>query len=379
MKKFLALPIDWVTLFVPILVTITGIITIYTITFAEHGSSLAISQLVFALVGLVVMAGFMFSDYRFWGSYAGLLLLLGFLTLLPLLPFWASKLPFTIGVLGAHRWLGFKSFQVQPAEIFKLIAIIFGAKFLSNKIGKLGGRSALLYVAITLVSFAMIVLEPDLGTASVVLVIFSAMLLATRPKLRYIAPVVIVILLALPLIWSKLQPYQKSRVTTFLNTSSIAQCDPSIESSKKENYNVCQSLIAVGSGGMYGKGFGQGSQTVLNFLPVAHADFIFAGFAEATGFVGSFVLVVLYVILVYRAISIASASTDPFGQLLAIGIAAKFAFQAIVHIAMNIGLLPVTGIPLPFMSYGGTALIIDLACIGLLQSIYIRHKKTFFA
>lgn len=378
LKKILSLPIDWVALFVPILLTITGVTTIYTITFTEHGTSLAFSQLLFAVIGLIVLAGFMFSDYRFWSSFSGILLLIGFLSLLPLLPFWASKLPFTIGVLGAHRWLGFKSFQIQPAEIFKLIAAIFGAKYLSSAIGKLKWQRAVLYILIVLSSFAMIVLEPDLGTASVVLVIFTAMLLATRPKARSVLIVVAVVALISPLVWGKLKPYQQGRVETFLSVSNASFCDPKLESTSKENYNVCQSLIAVGSGGMYGKGFGQGSQTVLNFLPVAHADFIFAGFAEATGFMGSFILVVLYALLIFRSIAIATASTDPFGRLLAVGIAAKFAFQAIVHISMNIGLLPVTGIPLPFMSYGGTALIVDLACVGILQSIYIRHKKTFF-
>ncbi|MEX0594761.1 MAG: FtsW/RodA/SpoVE family cell cycle protein, partial [Patescibacteria group bacterium] len=166
-----------------------------------------------------------------------------------------------------------------------------------------------------------------------------------------------------------LQPYQQQRIETFLNPAS----DP-----LGEGYNVIQSLIAVGSGGLSGQGFGQGSQTVLNFLPVPHADFIYAGYAEATGFIGSSILLILYVILVFRAITIARDSTDPFGQLLALGIATKFFFQTAVHIGMNVGLLPVTGIPLPFMSYGGTALIVDMALIGILESIAIRHKKIVF-
>ena len=167
-----------------------------------------------------------------------------------------------------------------------------------------------------------------------------------------------------------LQGYQKSRIETFLNPAS----DP-----LGEGYNVQQSLIAVGSGGLTGRGFGQGSQTVLNFLPVPHADFIYAGYAEATGFIGSSVLLLLYVVLVFRALSIARDSNDPFGQLIAIGIATKFFFQVTIHLGMNVGLLPVTGIPLPFMSYGGTALIIDMALIGVLESIAIRHKKVVFS
>ena len=369
-KKILSLPIDWLTLLLPILLTITSIATIYTITFAGHGGSLATSQSVYAIIGLLVMLVFMFTDYRILGSYSGVLLIIGIVLLLPLLPFWARKLPFVYGALGAYRWLNFKIFQLQPAEIFKLIAAIFGAKYMSDKIGNLRWQQALLFIAIMLISFVLIYLEPDLGTAAVVLSMLTAILLATRPPIRNVLWVVAVIIVLLPIAWIRLPSYQKVRVDSFLHPS---------QNSQGAGENVQQSLIAVGSGGVYGRGFGRGTQTVLNYVPIAYADFIFAGLAEATGFIGSFLLVACYAILIYRAIAIANVSTEPFGALLALAIAVKFAFQAIVHIAVNIGLLPVTGIPLPFMSYGGTALVIDYACIGILESIYIRHKKAFFA
>jgi len=369
MRKFLTLPVDWVVLFIPILLTVTGIVTIYTITFAQHGTSLAFGQLIFGLIGLAAMTVVMFSDYRFFGSIALPLFAIGLLALIPLLPPIAPKLPFVMKVYGAHRWLNFGLFQVQPAEVFKLIAAIFGAKYLADKVGQIKIGQIIIFAILSVVPFVLVLAQPDLGTAAVLLTIFITLFLASGPSRRILLGALIVVGLVVPLFWANLKPYQKNRVETFLNPAA----DP-----QGEGYNVRQSLIAVGSGGLTGRGFGQGSQTVLNFLPVPHADFIFAGFAEATGFVGSFILIVLYVVLISRAVTIAQASTDSFGQLLALAIAAKFTFQTIVHIGMNIGLLPVTGIPLPFMSYGGTALIIDLVCIGMLESIYIRHKRMFF-
>lgn len=369
MRRFLSLPIDWFALFIPLLLTTTGIVTIYTITFSQHGTTLAINQLLYGLGGLVVMLILMFSDYRFWGQISGWLFAAGLLLLIPLLPTLAPHLPFVLKVFGAHRWLDFGLFQVQPAEIFKLIAAIFGARYLAEKIGLLGWRQTLFFLLITVISFGLVLAQPDLGTAAVLLVVFFSLFLAARPPTRAILSIVVIALIAIPLFWANLKPYQQTRIETFLNPNS----DP-----QGQGYNIRQSLIAVGSGGLLGRGFGQGSQTVLNFLPVPHADFIFAGFAEASGFIGSFIMVCLYVVLIQRAIIIGRGSQDRFGQLLAIAIAAKFTFQTVVHMGMNLGLLPVTGIPLPFMSYGGTAIIVDLACVGLLESIYIRNKRAFF-
>lgn len=369
MKRFLSLPIDWLTLFIPLLLTATGIITIYTITFSQHQATLAVSQLVYAVFGVIVMLLLMFSDYRFWGQIGGWLFVGGLLLLLPLLPPFAPHFPFVLKVFGAHRWLDFGLFQLQPAEIFKLIAAIFGAKYLAEKIGLLGWRQIVVYLTLSLGAFALVLAQPDLGTAAVILIVCLSLFLAARPPRRAIFVMILAAIIAVPLLWANLQEYQKNRIETFLNPSS----DP-----QGQGYNVRQSLIAIGSGGLFGRGFGQGSQTVLNFLPVPHADFIFAGYAEASGFIGSFILVCLYIVLIQRAILIGRDAQESFGQLLAIAIAAKFTFQAVVHMAMNLGLLPVTGIPLPFMSYGGTALITDLASIGLLESIYIRNKRAFF-
>lgn len=369
MKRFFLLPIDWALLSVPILLTTVGIITIYTITLNHYGSTLAVDQATFFGLGLIAMLICMFSDYRWLGRANRIIYLAGLLLLLPLLPFLAPKLPFVLKIFGAYRWLNFGFFQLQPAEVFKLGASVAASAYLAPVIGNLNWRKIVGYLFLAGVPLTLVLIQPDLGTTSVIFVIFLAIFLAAQPSRKTIIAAGLLIAIILGAVWLSLQDYQRSRVETFLNPNS----DP-----QGEGYNVRQALIAVGSGGLVGRGFGQGSQTVLNFLPVAHADFIFAGYAEATGFVGSVVMLGLYVTLLQRIISVARISNDPFGRLLAIGIGAKILFQTTVHIGMNVGLLPVTGIPLPFLSYGGTALIIDLASIGILQSIYIRHKKTLF-
>lgn len=369
MRKFWNLPIDWFVLLIPTVLTVTGIITIYTITFHQYGNQLAVDQTIFATVAIVVMVFMMSIDYRALRSWNVLLFVLGLLLLIPLLPFLAPKLPFVLKVFGAYRWLNFGFFQLQPSEVFKLIGAITGAAFLAQHIGLMGWRKITGFLILAAVPTGLVMLQPDLGTASVLLVMFLAIFLAAKPSAKTILALVAVVAVMVPVLFFNLQPYQRQRVETFLNPMS----DP-----LGEGYNVRQSLIAVGSGGLFGRGFGQGSQTVLNFLPVAHADFIFAGFAEATGFIGSILAVGLYALLVFRILSVAREADDPFAQLLCVAIAAKFFFQGFVHISMNIGLLPVTGIPLPFMSYGGTALIVDFAAIGIVESIAIRHKKILF-
>jgi len=369
MRRFLTLPIEWFVLLIPLVITITGVITIYTISYQDHQSSLALTQGIYALIGIVVMLIMMFSDYRFLASIARILFVFGIILLIPLMPALAPNLPFVVKIYGAYRWINLGFFQLQPAEVFKLIAAVFAAALLAPQLNVFRWKGAIIYLLLCSVPLGLILLQPDLGTAMVVLIIFAALFLTAKPPIRIVLPILALLLISAPLAWHNLKPYQKSRIEIFLNPSS----DP-----QGEGYNINQSLIAVGSGGLTGRGFGQGSQTVLNFLPVAHTDFIFAGFAEATGFVGSIVLLLLYTLLVARIIVIARESTDRFGTLLALAIAVKFMFQVLVNIGMNVGLLPVTGIPLPFMSYGGTALIIDFLSIGILESIYIRHKKIVF-
>ena len=179
----------------------------------------------------------------------------------------------------------------------------------------------------------------------------------------------IILILFAPLGWKFLKPYQKTRITSFVNPAS----DP-----LGSGYNVNQSRIAVGSGGLYGKGFGEATQSQLQFLPIAQIDFIFAGWAEATGFVGSIVLIAVYGVLIWRIFAISNLALDESGRVICVGVGTVFLFQSFVNIGMNIGLMPVTGIPLPLVSYGGTSFITSAALLGLVQSAYIRRKSLKF-
>jgi len=368
LARLLNSPIDWFVLLITVVLAGTGVITIYTITF-QAAPDLASNQILFGLIGLAVTLTLAVFDYRRLRALSGLIYLVGLLLLIPLLPPLATKLPFTLKIFGAYRWLDLGFFQLQPSEIVKLVAIIFSSALLANYVGRLNWRRTITYIALAIVPVVFVILQPDLGTAAVITASFAVVFFAALPRAKTVLVLVLAAALLAPLAWSNLKPYQRERVQTFLNPT----VDP-----QGQGYNVRQSLIAIGSGGLTGRGFGQGSQTVLNFLPVAHTDFIFAGYAEATGFIGSIVLLMLYVALIYRATIIAREADDNFGQLLAIGIAGKFLFQVGVHMGMNLGLLPVTGIPLPFLSYGGTSLITDFAAVGILLSIHIRHQKISF-
>ena len=200
--------------------------------------------------------------------------------------------------------------------------------------------------------------------------VLSLVLFFSSPLKKIYLIIGLAVLIALsPVAWHFLKPYQKNRIEAFINPT----IDP-----HGAGYNVSQSKIAVGSGGLWGTGLGKGSQSQLNFLPVAHTDFIFAGTAEATGFVGSLILFSLLFFLILRVINVAQTAKDDFGMYLGIGFGVMLLFQILVNIGMNIGIMPVTGIPLPFVSYGGSAMLSNMAAIGILQSIYARHKKINF-
>jgi rod shape determining protein RodA len=235
--------------------------------------------------------------------------------------------------------------------------------------GRMRWWHLLVYLVILALPIMLIIEQPDLGTA--VVVTFCALIILLMSRFPWWLWLLLLSLafISTPLVWHQLKPYQKQRIETFLHP----ERDPN-----RTGYNVRQAEIAVGSGGMFGRGLGRGSQSQLNFLPVAHTDFIFSGYAEATGYIGSLFLLAVFGCLLWRSISIAEISGDQFGRLLAVGITAMFAVQILVNIGMNIRLLPVTGIPLPFISYGGTSLFINMIALGLLESIVLRHKKINF-
>lgn len=362
MKFTIPKTIDWTLYLVPIILNIVGIVIIYSLTYFNGKVGLAYDQIVFACVGIAVMIALTFIDYRNLKGMATYAYIIGIILLVLL--FFVGK-----SALGATRWINLGFTQLQPSELFKLCLILMLAKYLADNYEEIKLKHLLMAAFIFIVPAILVLKQPDLGTFGVLFAIALVMILATKIKIKQLILIGFVVLLGACGAWFSLRDYQKQRIETFLNPAS----DP-----YGSGYNVLQSTIAVGNGGLFGQGLGQGPQSQLNFLPVAHTDFIFAGFAEATGFAGCLILICLFVLFISRAINVARISKDSFGMFLAVGISAMFTFQMFVNIGMNIGIMPVTGIPLPFVSHGGTSLVISYAAVGILQSIYLRHKKITF-
>jgi rod shape determining protein RodA len=275
-------------------------------------------------------------------------------------------------VLGAQRWISLGFFQFQPSEFAKLVLIVVLAKFFADNYDRLEQPKYLaLSLAYVAVPVALVMKQPDLGTALVLMVIWLAMALVSRVRKLHLAILGGAALVMLPFGLKLLKPFQRARLETFINPTA----DP-----LHTGYNAVQSTITVGSGQVFGRGLAAGSQSQLNFLPplAQHTDFIFAVLGEKMGFVGASLLIFLFGVLFYRGFRIAYRAQDRFGMFLATGIVAMLVFHVFINVGMNMGIAPVTGIPLPFVSYGGTALIVGLVAVGLLESVAVRRKKLQF-
>lgn len=362
MKLRLPKTIDWWLYILPIILICVGLVTIYSLTYYSVDVHLFYDQLIYALIGIGLMIFFSLIDYRHLRGLAPYIYIIGLVLLGLVLVLGKTS-------YGATRWINLGFFDLQVSELFKLLLIIVLAVYLAPKIANLKFRQIIASVIIMLIGAGLVLVQPDLGSAAILVFITLVLIFSARPKKIQTIIIIALIVIAIPTTWYQLHNYQKERISTFLNPGN----DP-----LGAGYSVTQSTITVGSGGLWGRGFGHGPQSQLNFLPVAHTDFIFAGIAEATGFIGSIALILIFLILVIKIINIARVSKDSFGTLLAIGIATVIFVQMFINIGMNIGIMPVTGIPLPFVSYGGSSLIVMMMAIGILQSIYIRHKKISF-
>lgn len=346
-------------------------------------------QLVFACLGFAALAAVNLVSYRRLGEigywiYAGVLVLL-----VVLLVDKFVDLPFVPIINGARRWLrvpiGAGALNIQPSEICKpayVLALAWYLRYRSNyrRFSALIGPFVL-----TLVPTTLILLEPDLGTVLLIMPVFFVMLFVAGAKVRHLAIMLLAALLISPLLWCRMQPYQRLRISSVLLQSDWlrqkAEQHPalgrilvgttfSVKKWKNDwGYHLIRSKYAVASGGANGYGFRRGPFVKYNFLPERHNDFIFAITAHQWGFVGCIAVLALYVILLWCGLEIAGANTDPFGRLLAVGIVASFAIQVIVNIAMTLGLMPITGLTLPFLSYGGSSLMVSMACTGLLNNV----------
>lgn len=359
---------DWVLAAVTVLLVVFGILIIYSTSFkatVQGSSSDAIHQIVFAVIGVGLMIAAARSDYRAWGKltnwlYGGTVFLLVLVLVI-------SK-----PVLGATRWINLGFFQLQPSELAKLVMIVVLARFFADNYDRLERpKYLLLSLAYVLVPALLVMRQPDLGTALVLMVIWLAMALVSRIRKLHLAILAGIALALAPLGYKLLKPFQRARLETFINPTA----DP-----LHTGYNAIESIITVGSGQVFGQGLASGSQAQLNFLPslAQHTDFIFAVTAEKLGFIGAGLLLVMFGVVFWRGIVIAGRAQDRFGLFLATGIVAMLLFHVFINVGMNMGMAPVTGIPLPFFSYGGSSLIIELICIGLLESVALRRQKLQF-
>ena len=272
--------------------------------------------------------------------------------------------------LGAQRWIALGPISIQPSEFSKLIMIIALAAMLEKRGGKINTLGELLPVAAYVgVPFLLVLKQPDLGTSLVFLAIFFGMVFAAGIRLRMLAWIFGLGIAAMPVVWHFLKGYQKMRIMVFM--------DPNVDP-LGAGYHIIQSKIAIGSGMLFGKGLFSGTQSQLNFLPENHTDFIFSVVGEELGFVGCAVLLLLYLIILWRGIRIAQDASDLFGRLLAVGITSMLAFHVLVNAGMTMGIMPVTGIPLPLMSYGVSSLTTNIMAIAILLNIQLRRQKLLF-
>ncbi len=317
-------------------------------------------QFLYAAVGLGVMLFFARLDYRVLRNYSTVLYIVMVASLLAVDAFGATR-------LGATRWISIGFFQFQPSEFAKPMLAIVLAQHFARHYDHINEAKywigSLLYVALPL---ALVLAQPDLGTGMVFVAIWFAIALAARVRWQYLAGLVGSVVVMIPIIIPRLKPYQQQRIATFL--------DPTANPATT-GYNVNQAIIAVGSGGWLGQGLGAGSQSQGNFLPSQHTDFIFAVLAEKLGFLGGLLTIGAFLVLVLRSFWISQMAPDKFGGLLAIGLTSMLLFHVFINVGMNLGIMPVTGIPLPFISAGGSSMLVSMFAIGVVQSVYLRRKK----
>jgi len=350
--------INWSLVVLATAISSIGFAMLYS---AANGSMepWASRQMVRFAAGLVLMLGVALIDVRFWFRYAyGFY----FVTLALLV---AVEIMGTVG-MGAQRWIDLGILQLQPSEMMKVTLVLALARYFHGVSMEDVGRPTyvLVPIALTLVPAALVLKQPDLGTAMMLLLMAVAVFFIAGVRLWKFAVVGALGLSAIPIAWQFLHDYQRKRVLTFLNP----ETDP-----LGAGYHILQSKIALGSGGLFGRGFLQGSQSHLNFLPEKQTDFIFTMLAEEFGMVGGLALLGLYTVVLIYGAAIALRSRNQFGRVLAMGLTCNLFLYVFINIAMVMGLLPVVGVPLPLISYGGTAMLTAMATLGLLMSVYIHR------
>jgi rod shape determining protein RodA len=361
-------PFDYVLLAAALALTAYGLLLLYSGSLSSGTSGLAAvlagpagRQLAFAVVGVGFCLFVSQLDYRFlaqgsMGLYVGLIAALIFVLTLGAAEF------------GSRRWIPIAGTQVQPSEVGKLIVILVLAKYLSDNQERVKTLPVFLTsLGIAAVPALLVFAQPDLGSATIFLLVWLGMVIMAGADMRHVLGLLGMGVAFLPFaIIAVITEYQRERITIFLDPAADAL---------GSGFNILQAEIAIGSGGWFGRGLGQGSQTQLDYLGTQTTDYIFSVLGEELGFIGAMVLFGLFMLLLFRGLRAAAISQDSFGRMIAVGIVIFILFQTFINIGVNIRLFPVTGIPLPFISAGGSSLITLFIAIGLLESVVLRHKQ----
>ncbi len=349
---------DWWLVAILAAICALGVIEIYS---ATHGSALVgmhIKQIRWLVVGVVLMFALSRVDYHVIMDQAPILYIIGIVALLAVLLVGHTR-------FGAKRWIPILGEFLQVSELVKLIIIIVLARFFAEvRTDELSLQDLIKAGLIVGLPLALILKQPDLGTALVLMPMLIVGAFLAGLQWKHAAVIVLIGVMMLPVGWHVMKPYQKERVTSFLHPE---------EDAKGSGYQVLQSKIAVGSGGFWGKGFGNGSQNQLGYIPVRYSDFIMSAWAEEQGFKGVLLALGLYMALLLRLVQNAQRAKDRAGMFLVMGVAAALGFHVLVNVAMVIGAMPITGIPLPLMSYGGSATLFVFLAIGLVMNVRLRR------
>ncbi len=360
MSRYLSLrDFDWVLLFVALLISGFGVLQIYSATLGTVWQDAWWKQIVYIVAGIALMWMMSMIDYHTLlgqvpAMYISSLVLL-------LVTFVAGKV-----VFGSRRWIPLAGgFHFQVSEFTKLVIVLMVARFMTELKGEiLEIRDLLKIGGLVGVPMLLVMRQPDLGTSLTYLPVLGIGILLAGLRWKYLITSVVLVGLVIPVAYHFLQPYQKDRILSFVDPDR----DP-----KGSGYQVIQSKIAVGAGGMWGKGVSKGSQTQLRFLPVPHTDFIFSAFSEEHGFVGVVVVLALYFILLMQIVQNAQTAPDRAGMYICMGVAALVLFHILVNAGMVVGRMPVTGIPLPLMSSGGSSLLSIFLMLGLVNNVRLRR------
>jgi rod shape determining protein RodA len=347
--------VDWALLAAIFTLCAIGVVMIYS---TSAGSRLYVTQVYAIVLGVLAMVVTLTLDYRTFTDKSHLIYV-GLLGVLLYVLFMGDV------QMGARRWISLGSFNLQPSEFAKVGVALVLAKFFGENRGMPGWIDLAIGAGLTALPLLLIAREPDLGTAVTLVPVFLAVAYLAGMQVRILGVMALCLLLAAPVAWQfALKDYQKDRISSFLDPSQ----DP-----KGAGYQQIQARITVGSGGLTGKGFREGTQGQLRFLPVAHNDFIFSVLAEEQGFAGVLVALGLYLFVILRALEAARLAKDRLGSYLVLGVLASFTFQVVYNITMSAGLAPVKGLTLPLMSYGGSSMIATLAGFGLVLNVRMRR------